>query len=400
MKHNINLLLVVFLFAASALCAQNKPTIAVLGLDPAGISKSEAQVLSNRIRSLLVNTSYFRVLERANMESILTEQGFQQSGCTSDDCLVEAGQLLGVQKMLAGSVGKFGTVYTIELRIIDVESGKIESSSSYDYRGEMENLLLEGAPVALTGLIQKDRAAAARGNALYGYLLVETDVAEADIVVDGQPTAKGQSGLLRLPTGTHRLTVRHEFYIPFDDEVTLTTGDTLIRRLQLMHAQGFLTLHGEPDKADYQVAGLTGKVSGSGRLRIPAGNHALEVFSPYYYPFEQELFIKGDTTVAVHFDLINGTSDLQNRQDWHQRLLWGSVASAGLTIAAALLANMYYGKYKAAETSNQAADYKNLTQTFDQATKILSGITVTFSIVTLWNWIKTNNLKKELHVPR
>jgi len=82
------------------LTAQPKNTIAVLSLDAHGISGSEADVLATRLRSLLVNLAKYDVVDRSRMEDILKEQGFQQTGCTSNECVVEAGKLLGVQKML------------------------------------------------------------------------------------------------------------------------------------------------------------------------------------------------------------------------------------------------------------------------------------------------------------
>ena len=38
------------------------------------------------------------------MEQILVEQGFQQSGCTTNECMVEVGKLIGVEKIVSGSI--------------------------------------------------------------------------------------------------------------------------------------------------------------------------------------------------------------------------------------------------------------------------------------------------------
>ena len=46
----------------------------------------------------------FRVIERTEMDNILREQGFQKSGaCDDENCLVEVGQLLGVNRMAAAN---------------------------------------------------------------------------------------------------------------------------------------------------------------------------------------------------------------------------------------------------------------------------------------------------------
>jgi len=127
----------------SNLSAQTKDklSIAVLSLQGKGVSASEASILTDELRSVLVQTEKYNVLERDNMESILKEQGFQLSGCTSAACAIEAGKLLGVQKMVAGSVGKIGTLYNINILTIDVETGKIDKAVTKRHQGSIEQLL-------------------------------------------------------------------------------------------------------------------------------------------------------------------------------------------------------------------------------------------------------------------
>jgi len=118
-------------------------TIAVLGIDAkGGVSPSGAATLADRLRSELVNLKVFTVLERGQMDAILQEQGFNMSGCTSSECIVEAGRLLGVQQMVAGDVGKVGDVLTIDLRVFDVTTGEIIRADQFDYEGDVAGLLL------------------------------------------------------------------------------------------------------------------------------------------------------------------------------------------------------------------------------------------------------------------
>lgn len=90
---------------------------------------------------MLVQTNQFIVLERGKMQEILTEQGFQQSGCTTTECAAEVGKILNVQKMVSGTIGKLGEVYTIDLVLIDVKTAQIEKSFTKDYEGKIEGLL-------------------------------------------------------------------------------------------------------------------------------------------------------------------------------------------------------------------------------------------------------------------
>lgn len=133
---------------------QDRDSYAVLDIEGRGISIIEANSLTDRLRSYMVQTNVVTVVERGAMQQILQEQDFQLSGCTSDECAVEVGQLLGVTKMVSGSVGKFGATFTIDLKIVDVETGEIERSVIRDYRGELDGLLGEMNTVAheLVGL--------------------------------------------------------------------------------------------------------------------------------------------------------------------------------------------------------------------------------------------------------
>jgi TolB-like protein len=136
----ILLLLVVSLtFAARP---QKALTIAVNDFSAEGIQPSEARIISERLRSELLKTDQFRVMERGEMENILKEQGFQISGsCSDQSCLVEVGQLLGVQQMVAGSIGKIGSLYTITARMIDIRSGEILFMINEDVRGGLDEVL-------------------------------------------------------------------------------------------------------------------------------------------------------------------------------------------------------------------------------------------------------------------
>ena len=123
---------------------EDKPVIAILDFDGYGVSQMEALVLTNRLGTHMVQLGRYQVIERGQMEQILQEQDFQLSGCTSNECAVEIGRVLGCEQMLAGSFGKIGSIYTIDMRIIDVESGGILRTTSYDVRGDVERLLTEG----------------------------------------------------------------------------------------------------------------------------------------------------------------------------------------------------------------------------------------------------------------
>ncbi|OGJ91390.1 MAG: hypothetical protein A2268_00095 [Candidatus Raymondbacteria bacterium RifOxyA12_full_50_37] len=120
----------------------SKNTVALNTLDAKGITKNEADVLTSKLRSELIATAGFTVLERDKMDEILKEQGFQQTGaCTQSECLVEMGQLLGVTHVIAGSLGKIGETYSINVRLISVKTGAIVRDVSQTYKGSIDDVL-------------------------------------------------------------------------------------------------------------------------------------------------------------------------------------------------------------------------------------------------------------------
>lgn len=110
-----------------------------------GVSNDEASIISDRIRTQIFRSGRFQVMERANMLSILKEQGFQQtqSNCESTDCSVAAGKLLAVRQIMTGSVSKLGSLYTLSFRIIDVERGAILQDEYRDCRCSLEEVLTQ-----------------------------------------------------------------------------------------------------------------------------------------------------------------------------------------------------------------------------------------------------------------
>ena len=135
------LTLVLFTFDVSAQVAEGKQTVALLEFEGRGISQLEAKTLTDRLMSEMVNTDAVIMVERNQMDEILNEQGFQQSGCTSSECAAEVGALLGVQNMVSGSFGKLGNSYTIDAKMFSVETGATIRTVSKTYKGPVDNLL-------------------------------------------------------------------------------------------------------------------------------------------------------------------------------------------------------------------------------------------------------------------
>lgn len=129
--------------AAATPKTNGKTNIAVINMKNAsGVTSGEIEVISDRLRGELFNTGKVNVMERDQMQEILKEQGFQQSGaCTNEACMVEIGQLLGVEQLITGSLGKVGSLFLVNLRVIDVKTAKIVKVVSVDIKGDIEEVV-------------------------------------------------------------------------------------------------------------------------------------------------------------------------------------------------------------------------------------------------------------------
>ncbi|MFA4907888.1 MAG: FISUMP domain-containing protein [archaeon] len=132
-------LLIIAIFLASALFGQTN--IAVIDFSGNNVSVSDARALTDRLRATLFMTGKFVILEREKMDEILKEQGFQQSGCTSDACAVEVGQLLAVEQMIVGSISKVGQTYSVTARLVGMEKGSLISVGTCDLKGDIGDVM-------------------------------------------------------------------------------------------------------------------------------------------------------------------------------------------------------------------------------------------------------------------
>ncbi len=146
------LLLITILFSVYG----EKINIAVLDFDAIGISEQNVTILSNKFRSDLVNGGHVTIVDRGEMNTILKEQEFQQTGCTSQECAVEVGQVLGVSHMVTGSISLMSDLYYINAKLINVESGVIEKSVDEYINEDITKVLTSGMPTVAANLFNKN----------------------------------------------------------------------------------------------------------------------------------------------------------------------------------------------------------------------------------------------------
>lgn len=137
--------------------SDGKELVAVLELDGVNASKSQLAALSEELRAQLLQSGKFRVVDRQQIDSVLKEQAFQQTGCTSQECAVQVGKILGVRKMIVGRVTKIEEeMWQVSAQMVDAESAETVRAVTLNYEGKYGALLTQG----ITGVAAKLTGAA------------------------------------------------------------------------------------------------------------------------------------------------------------------------------------------------------------------------------------------------
>ena len=131
---------------------EKKDRIAVLDLKTVNLPSEKSRIVSELIRTDLINTNKFTVIERSQVDMIFKEHGFSSTGVTDDSSAARIGKLLAAQKILIGTVMKLGESIVVTCRVVDVERGIADSSAKVSAEDE-ESLVAEVSTLiaSLTG---------------------------------------------------------------------------------------------------------------------------------------------------------------------------------------------------------------------------------------------------------
>lgn len=110
----------------------NMPSIAILDIDNTNAELSPDQ-LASLARIEITKLGTFEVIDPYDIEYLFKTNEFDATGCYGKICLIEAGKILGVDKVLSGSVETFEQHVVITLRQVDVASEKIEKAHAMEF---------------------------------------------------------------------------------------------------------------------------------------------------------------------------------------------------------------------------------------------------------------------------
>ncbi|MCX5866147.1 MAG: PEGA domain-containing protein [Proteobacteria bacterium] len=288
-----------------------KVFLAVLDLDLSpGIPQEAKTSLSDILREQLWKTGRFRVVDRNNMERIMKEQGFQLSDCTSKECAVKVGQLLGVEKMVTGNVTLLGKTYIISVQMTRVETGEIEKMSSDRCSAcELDQLIgsIDKVSAALAEAVggvaappKPAPAKPAKVAPVLGSLEVSSDPVEAQVYLDGGQAGVSPVVVKDIKPGDHRLLLKKEGYAPQEIMVSVKPGlNSMEARLKQLAT---IRVQGAPDGAQILIDGRS--VGTTPReVMVPAGTHRVELSLVGYQGYSQDFEAREGESRTIGYSL-------------------------------------------------------------------------------------------------
>jgi hypothetical protein len=202
--------------------------IAVWRFDALGIENEIVQRLETLFRMELDRLDKVPQPSLRDIQRVVTGE---LQNCTGEEkCLQSIGKKLSVEFVVTGTVGALGDNYVLNIKVVEVATGKSQKIQSDPLRGSPDELI-EGVRVAAYRLLAPQQ--------LYGALQIQTDLVGAEVTLDGNKvgsTPLPNGGVLsKLALGKHKLEVKAKGYDPFASDVDVhfqKVSPVVVRLLQ------------------------------------------------------------------------------------------------------------------------------------------------------------------------
>lgn len=119
--------------------AQTRQKIAIVSIDTKDLMLDKESI-RNIVSLELEKTNMYEVLDKYDVNDLVKKNAIDVEGCYGKTCLVQLGKLLKADKMLTGSMERFGDKLIVILRMLDVSSGNFEKSDVTEYINQQEQM--------------------------------------------------------------------------------------------------------------------------------------------------------------------------------------------------------------------------------------------------------------------
>ena len=137
-----------------------KPSFAFMALTTDYKNTLVDNYVTDALTEAMFNTGKIKIIERANLEAILSEQKFQSSGLVNEETVKSIGMIAGVDFVCYGNLKDLGDSLTVNARVVDVETGELCAISRATITKDDYLLNQSKAAVGVTNSITKNSSSA------------------------------------------------------------------------------------------------------------------------------------------------------------------------------------------------------------------------------------------------
>ena len=94
------------------------------------VESMEINMTRGELRNAFTWQAGFRVVTRTDVDALLNEHGFQQSGMVADNQRTKIGEMTGAQYICVSTITKYASQLYIEAYLVNVETGEMTNSAS------------------------------------------------------------------------------------------------------------------------------------------------------------------------------------------------------------------------------------------------------------------------------
>ena len=284
-------------------------TVAIIDLEGIGVSANDAKALTQRLTSQMIQIGKYTIVERSEMKRLLDEQKFQYSGCVDVKCAVEIGKMLGAKTMVVGSVSKVGTIYSVDARMIDVQSAENYISADYTTTEDIGDLLIEGMKSIAYQLCEKEytkskiksnQSSNNTSNSKLGRISFN-GIPTNDVQISLNGTSISSYGSSIVAPGLQKIIISKREFKTITDEVYVSAGENYIYEYNL-DCGSYIGLKGSRGYVDAFIDGE--KISEYGH-QIDPGKYSIFIkpINPDLQEIQDSIIVKECETTYYQIDL-------------------------------------------------------------------------------------------------
>lgn len=228
-KRNVSAILVlIFLaflcFSASVMAqeaASAKPTAVIMNIEAKDIPSVSSLILTGKIYDSVNNIGAFTLLSPNDAYQIFQEKKFKQVKSADIDYLVKAGNVLGVDKIITGSVFKKDGKCALSLSLFNVK----ENLTEKEYTKEFDSPQNLDQSLNILALKLSDKP-------VLGEIIIDSNAEGAEVYCDGNISGKTPCAIKNIAMGEHKIKLVKADYRDNEQTVTLDE-DNLSKKIKM-----------------------------------------------------------------------------------------------------------------------------------------------------------------------